>query len=59
MALLSTWTQEIATSGRSMRAFTDMTMAPTPVDMVTMSIVRTIEDRLRAIRPAHWTANLQ
>ena len=42
-----------------MRAFTDMTMAPTPVDMVTMSIVRTIEDRLRAIRPAHWTANLQ
>ena len=48
MALLSTWTQELA-SGRSIRAFTDMTMAPTPVDMVAMSIARMVEDRLPVI----------
>lgn len=48
MALLSTWKQELA-SGRSIHAFSDMTMAPTPVDMVAMSIVRMLEDRLPAV----------
>ena len=48
MALLSTWTQALA-RGHSIRAFTDMTMAPTPVDMVAMSIVRMMEDRLPVI----------
>jgi dTDP-4-dehydrorhamnose reductase len=48
MALLSTWTQELA-SGRSIRAFADMTMAPTPVDLVAMTIAQMMEDRLSVI----------
>jgi dTDP-4-dehydrorhamnose reductase len=48
MTLLSAWKQELA-SGRSIRAFTDMTMAPTPVDMVATSIARMMEDRLQVI----------
>jgi len=45
MRLLAGWTQELA-EGRSIRAFTDMTMAPTPVDMVAKSIAHMMEDRL-------------
>jgi dTDP-4-dehydrorhamnose reductase len=48
MTLLSTWTRELA-SGRSIRAFSDMTMAPTPVDVAAMSIARILEDRLPVI----------
>ncbi len=48
MALISTWTQELA-AGRSIRAFTDMTIAPTPVDLVATSIARMMEDRLAVI----------
>jgi dTDP-4-dehydrorhamnose reductase len=48
MALLATWKQELF-AGRSIRAFNDMTMAPTPVDVVATSIVRMMEDRLPVI----------
>jgi dTDP-4-dehydrorhamnose reductase len=48
MALLSTWMQELA-SRRSIRAIADMTMAPTPVDIVAMSIAHMMEDRLPLI----------
>jgi dTDP-4-dehydrorhamnose reductase len=48
MTLLATWTRELA-SGRSIRAFSDMTMAPTPVDVAAMSIARILEDRLPVI----------
>ena len=48
MALISTWAQELA-AGRSIRAFTDMTIAPTPVDVVATSIARMMEDRLPVI----------
>jgi dTDP-4-dehydrorhamnose reductase len=48
MALASKWTQELA-AGRSIRAFTDMTMAPTPVDVVATSIAHMMEDRLPVI----------
>jgi dTDP-4-dehydrorhamnose reductase len=48
MTLLSTWRQELM-SGRPIRAFSDMTMAPTPVDLAAMSIVRMMEDRLPVI----------
>jgi dTDP-4-dehydrorhamnose reductase len=48
MPLLAAWRKELE-AGRSIRAFTDMTMAPTPVDLVTMSIARMLEDRLPVI----------
>jgi dTDP-4-dehydrorhamnose reductase len=48
MALLSTWTQELV-SGRKIRAFSDMTMAPTPVDLVAISIARMMEERLSVV----------
>jgi dTDP-4-dehydrorhamnose reductase len=48
MALVTTWNQELA-AGRSIRAFSDMTMAPTPVDVVATAIARMMEDRLPAI----------
>jgi len=48
MALASKWTQELA-AGRSIRAFTDMTMAPTPVDVVATSIAHMMEERLPVI----------
>jgi dTDP-4-dehydrorhamnose reductase len=48
MALVATWTQELA-AGRSIRAFTDMTMAPIPVDVVARSIALILEDRLPVI----------
>jgi dTDP-4-dehydrorhamnose reductase len=48
MALTSSWTRELS-AGRPIRAFADMTIAPTPVDMVAMSIARMMEDRLPVI----------
>jgi dTDP-4-dehydrorhamnose reductase len=48
MALVATWTQELA-AGRSIRAFTDMTIAPTPVDVVATSVSRMMEDRLPVV----------
>ncbi|MBR1282944.1 sugar nucleotide-binding protein [Bradyrhizobium sp. AUGA SZCCT0177] len=48
MALLSTWTQELA-RGRAIRAFSDLTMAPTPVDLVAISSARMMEERLSVI----------
>jgi dTDP-4-dehydrorhamnose reductase len=48
MPLLATWRKELE-AGRSIRAFTDMTMAPTPADLVTMSIARMMEDRLPVV----------
>lgn len=48
MALVATWTQELA-AGRSIRAFADMTMAPTPVDLVAKSIAHMMEDRLPVV----------
>jgi dTDP-4-dehydrorhamnose reductase len=43
MALISTWTRELS-AGRPIRAFSDMTIAPIPVDLVAMSIARMMED---------------
>ena len=48
MALVASWKRELA-AGRSIRAFHDMTMAPTPVDDVAMTIGRLMEDRLPVI----------
>jgi dTDP-4-dehydrorhamnose reductase len=48
MALTATWTRELS-AGRPIRAFTDMTMAPIPVELVAMSIARMMEDRLPVI----------
>jgi dTDP-4-dehydrorhamnose reductase len=45
MALIAAWKQELA-AGRSIRAFADMTMAPTPMDMVASSISQMMVDRL-------------
>jgi dTDP-4-dehydrorhamnose reductase len=45
MALVDTWRRELI-AGRSIRAFSDMTMAPVPVDIVATSIARLMEDRL-------------
>jgi dTDP-4-dehydrorhamnose reductase len=45
MALVEAWRQEL-TAGRSIRAFSDMTMAPVPVDIVAASIAHLMEDRL-------------
>jgi dTDP-4-dehydrorhamnose reductase len=44
-ALVGTWKQELAAE-RPIRAFTNMTMAPTPVDLVASAIVHVMEDRL-------------
>jgi len=48
MSLLTTWKREL-TAGRPILAFSDMTMAPTPVDIVAESITRMMEDRLSLI----------
>jgi dTDP-4-dehydrorhamnose reductase len=48
MALVAAWKRELA-AGRSIRAFGDMTMAPTPIDTVATSIVRLMEDRLPVV----------
>ena len=48
MALLARWKTEL-TAGRSIRAFSDMTMAPTPVDLVAKAITRMVEDRLPVV----------
>jgi dTDP-4-dehydrorhamnose reductase len=48
MALMAMWKRELA-AGRSIRAFTDMTMAPIPVNIAAMSIVRLMEDRLPVV----------
>ena len=45
MPLLAGWTQELA-AGRSIRAFSDMTMAPIPVELVVKSIAHMMRDRL-------------
>jgi dTDP-4-dehydrorhamnose reductase len=45
---VATWKQELA-AGRSIRAFADMTMAPTPVDVVATAIGRMMEDRLPVV----------
>jgi dTDP-4-dehydrorhamnose reductase len=48
MALIAQWKQELI-AGRSIRAFADMTMAPTPVDLVATCITRMMEDRVPVI----------
>jgi dTDP-4-dehydrorhamnose reductase len=48
MALIATWARELS-AGRPIRAFTDMTMAPIPVELVALSIARMMEDRLPVI----------
>ena len=48
MSLVATWKRELA-AGRPIRAFNDMTMAPTPVKVVAESIARMMEDRLASI----------
>lgn len=45
MALMTSWKQELA-ARRSIRAFHDMTMAPTPVDLVATAIARMMDDHL-------------
>jgi hypothetical protein len=45
MALVGTWKQELA-AGRPIRAFTNMTMAPTQVDLVASAVAHVMEDRL-------------
>lgn len=44
MALLCDWRRELS-AGRSIRAFTDMTMAPTPVGLVSRAIALMLRDR--------------
>src|SRR5882757_563608 len=48
MSLLTTWKHELS-AGRPIHAFSDMTMAPTPVNVVAESITRMMEDRLSLI----------
>jgi dTDP-4-dehydrorhamnose reductase len=48
MALVATWKQELA-AGRPLRAFTNMTMAPTPVDLVASAIAHVMEDHLPVV----------
>jgi len=48
MPLVTTWKRELA-AGRPIRAFTDMTLAPTSVDIVATSIAHMMEDRLPII----------
>lgn len=48
MALVASWKQELA-AGRPIQAFTDMTMAPTPVDLVARAIAYMMEDRLPVV----------
>jgi dTDP-4-dehydrorhamnose reductase len=48
MALVENWKRELA-AGRPIRAFDDMTMAPTPVNVVAECIARMMEDRLRLV----------
>ncbi|MDP3694040.1 sugar nucleotide-binding protein [Bradyrhizobium sp.] len=48
MSLVENWKRELA-AGRPIRAFHDMTMAPTPVKVVAEAIARMMEDRLPAI----------
>jgi dTDP-4-dehydrorhamnose reductase len=48
MALVDGWRRELI-AGRSIRAFSDMTMAPAPVDIVATAIARLMEDRLPVV----------
>jgi dTDP-4-dehydrorhamnose reductase len=48
MALVATWKRELA-AGRPIRAFTDMTMAPAPVNLVAAAIARMMLDRLPVV----------
>lgn len=48
MALLRQWREELA-AGRPVRAFSDMTMAPVPVDLVARAIAMLMEDRATGI----------
>jgi len=48
MALIDAWKRDL-TAGRSIRAFNDMTMAPTPVDLVAKSITHMMEDHLPVV----------
>jgi len=45
MALFEAWRRELI-AGRSIRAFSDMTMAPVPIDLVANAIARMLEDRV-------------
>lgn len=44
MPLLTTWTRDLS-AGRAIHAFSDMTLAPTPIDIVATTIVRMMEDQ--------------
>jgi dTDP-4-dehydrorhamnose reductase len=48
MPLVKTWIAQL-TAGRPINAFTDMTMAPVPVDIVAKSITHMMQDRLSII----------
>jgi dTDP-4-dehydrorhamnose reductase len=48
MTLIANWNKELA-AGRSIRAFHDMAMAPTPVDLAAAVIARMMEDRSSVI----------
>jgi dTDP-4-dehydrorhamnose reductase len=48
MQLVTQWKQEL-TAGRFIRAFSDMMMAPAPVELVATCITRMMEDRLPVI----------
>lgn len=47
MALLSNWRQQLS-AGRVIHPFSDMSMAPVPIDVVAFAIARMMEDRLAA-----------
>jgi dTDP-4-dehydrorhamnose reductase len=45
MALLSNWKKQLA-AGRAISAFSDMSMAPTPIDLAALAVGRMMQDRL-------------
>jgi dTDP-4-dehydrorhamnose reductase len=47
MALLSNWRQQLS-AGRTIHPFSDMSMAPVPIDVAALAVARMMEDRLPA-----------
>jgi len=45
MALLANWKKQLS-AGRAISAFSDMTMAPTPIDIAALAVARMMRDRL-------------
>src|SRR5581483_1941068 len=48
MALIDGWIADLS-AGRAIRAFGDMKLAPTPIDLVCEAIARLLEDRATGI----------